>query len=78
MGPVDRAGSVSEISPRQSFCSYENPGWPGCGDLGFSGRDLDYRAGNLFFVGRWTFLNLGHRDEISNMNTRQNPSRLPG
>ena len=35
MSPVNRAGSVSEISPRHlsfvkiSMCSYETPGWPG-------------------------------------------------
>ena len=26
----------------------------------------------------WTFFHLGNRDEIYYMNTRQNPSRLPG
>ena len=50
MSPVDRVGSVSEISPRRSFlyqtfdvflmCSYEKAGWPGY-------RDLGNRAGNF-------------------------------
>ena len=41
MSPVNRAGSVSEISPRRSFfvkismCSYERLGWPGYRELGF-------------------------------------------
>ena len=44
MSPVDRVGSVSEISPghsllcnyfvKVSMCLYERPGWPGCRDLG--------------------------------------------
>ena len=34
------------------------------------------RAG--IFVALWTFFHLGNRDEISHMNARQNPSRLPG
>ena len=46
MSPVDRAGSVSEISPRHSIlyknsmCSYEKAGWPGY-------RDLGNRSGNF-------------------------------
>ena len=46
MSPVNRAGSVSEISPGHSFlrkismCSYERPGWHGYRDLGFCDRDL--------------------------------------
>ena len=52
MSPVDRAGSVSEISPRHSFslqnfaismCSYEKAGWPGY-------RDLGNRAGNFSYM----------------------------
>ena len=47
MSPVDRSGSVSEISPRHSFlykismCAYEKAGWPGY-------RNLGNRAGNFF------------------------------
>ena len=51
MSPVDRAGSVSEISraarlaslffTKISMCSYEKAGWPGY-------RDLGNRAGNVF------------------------------
>ena len=47
MSPVDRAGSVSEISPRRSFL-YKNFDvfiWEG--DLGFCDRDLGNRAGNF-------------------------------
>ena len=47
MSPVDRAGSVSEISPRHSFLyknfdvfRHEKAGWPGY-------RDLGNRAGNF-------------------------------
>ena len=53
MSPVNRAGSVSEMSPRHSFlrknsmCSYEKPGWPGYRDLGFCDRDL--RTGMRIF-----------------------------
>ena len=42
MSPVNRAGSVSKISPRHSFlCKNidvftEGPGWPGYRDLGFA------------------------------------------
>ena len=53
MSPVNRAGSVSEISlaalffVKISLCSYEGPGWPGYRDLGFCGRDLGNRDENF-------------------------------
>ena len=53
MSPVNRAGSVSEISSRHSILRkkfdefYEKPGGPGYRDLGFCDRDLGNRARNL-------------------------------
>ena len=54
MGPVNRAGSVSETSPCRFFffskisvCSYERPGCPDYRDLGFCDRDLGNRDENF-------------------------------
>ena len=53
MSPVNRAGSVTEIWPRQSFLRknfdvlYERPGCPGYRDLSFCDRDLGNRDENF-------------------------------
>ena len=55
MSPVNRAGSISEFSPRHSFrpfvkismCSNEKPGWFGYRDLGRKNRDLGNRDKNF-------------------------------
>ena len=59
MSPVNRAGSVSDISPRHSFLlknsmrSYEKPGWPGYRDLGNRDEIFQYEHSSP-----------GDRDEI--------------
>ena len=45
------------------MCSYEKP------EVGFSGRDLGNRAGNLSHMNTPA----RYRDETSHMSTRQNP-----
>ena len=49
MSPVNRAGSVSEISPRHSLL-HKNVDWPGCGDLGFCDRHLGNRDEFFFYM----------------------------
>ena len=79
MSPVNRAGSVSEISPHySSMCSYEKAGQPGYRDLGNRAEHFPSEHSSPV---TWMKLesscldHLGNWAEISHMNRRKNSPR---
>ena len=73
MSPVNRAGSVSDISPRHAFlrkkmCSYEKPGWPGYRDLGNRARNLSRMNTSALLPGRNFFDRIAPLSDHSDQN----------